>query len=160
MGGGGGGGESGEPEFQIAPMIDVLLTLLIFFMSITSAEVLKVDKDIKLPVAPDAKKKDKNTALFEAALNVGWQPATQKSRLTFEDKPYDENTYPDLIALLQQRISAMEDRKSKGLIAPTTKYRVIIRGDMRLPAIEIQKVMTLIAQAGIDEISFSALNHQ
>ena len=42
MGGGGGGTESGEPDFQIAPMIDVLLVLLIFFMSITSAQVLKV----------------------------------------------------------------------------------------------------------------------
>jgi len=41
MGGGGGGGENGEPEFQIAPMIDVLLTLLIFFMSITTAEVIR-----------------------------------------------------------------------------------------------------------------------
>ena len=47
--------ESGEPEFQIAPMIDVLLVLLVFFMSITSAEVLKVDKNIRLPVSPNAK---------------------------------------------------------------------------------------------------------
>jgi biopolymer transport protein ExbD len=153
MGGGGGGGESGEPEFQIAPMIDVLLTLLIFFMSITSAEVLKVDKDIKLPVAPDAKKKDKNTALFEAALNVGWQPADQKSRLTFEDKKYDEINYPDLVNILQERAQ-------KALANNNTKYRVIIRGDSRLPAIEIQKIMTLISQAGLDEISFSALNHE
>ena len=35
MAGGGGGGE-GEPEFQIAPMIDVLLVLLIFFMVSTT----------------------------------------------------------------------------------------------------------------------------
>jgi len=37
MAGGGGGSESGEPEFQIAPMVDVLLVLLIFVMAITSA---------------------------------------------------------------------------------------------------------------------------
>ena len=45
MAGGGGGGE-GEPEFQVAPMIDVLLVLLIFFMSITSAQVLKVEPEV------------------------------------------------------------------------------------------------------------------
>ena len=56
MAGGGGGGE-GEPEFQLAPMIDVLLTILIFFMTITSAQVLKVDKSIKLPGGTDALKK-------------------------------------------------------------------------------------------------------
>ena len=49
MAGGGGGSEQGEPEFQVAPMIDVLLTILVFFMTITSAQVLKVDKSIQLP---------------------------------------------------------------------------------------------------------------
>ena len=32
-------------------MIDVLLTILVFFMTITSAQVLKVDKTIQLPIA-------------------------------------------------------------------------------------------------------------
>ncbi|MDQ2918303.1 MAG: biopolymer transporter ExbD, partial [Verrucomicrobiota bacterium] len=35
-------------------MIDVLLTILVFFMTITSAQVLKVDKSIALPIAKDA----------------------------------------------------------------------------------------------------------
>ncbi|NBV52576.1 MAG: biopolymer transporter ExbD, partial [Verrucomicrobia bacterium] len=61
MAGGGGGGE-GEPEFQVAPMIDVLLVLLIFFMSITSAQVLKVDKNISLPVAANGVKRDDKAA--------------------------------------------------------------------------------------------------
>ena len=46
--------ESGEPDFQLAPMIDVLLVMLIFFMTITSAQVLRVDKNIQLPTAPNA----------------------------------------------------------------------------------------------------------
>jgi biopolymer transport protein ExbD len=30
-----------DPEFQIAPMIDILLVLLVFFMSISSTQVLQ-----------------------------------------------------------------------------------------------------------------------
>jgi biopolymer transport protein ExbD len=147
MGGGGGGGENGEPEFQIAPMIDVLLVLLIFFMSITSVEVLQIDKDIKLPVAEDAKKKDKNAAMFEGAINVGWVAAKQEARITFEDRDYQQNT--------EELVNILSQRKDKN-----PKYRCIIRGDRQLPAIEIQKVMTIITQAGIDDISFSAMNQE
>ena len=146
MAGGGGNTESGEPEFQIAPMIDVLLTLLIFFMSITSAQVLRIDKEIQLPVASDAKKKDENQSMNEAALNIRWQSAQQKSLITFEDKQY-----PDVEPL----VDLLRGRKDRN-----PKYRVVIRGDKRMPAIEIQKVMTLVGQAGIDDISFSALNKE
>jgi len=147
MGGGGGGGENGEPEFQIAPMIDVLLVLLIFFMSITSAEVLQIDGDIQLPIAEDAKKKDKNSAGFEAAINVGWIPAQQKARIKVDDVEYQDRV-EDLVEILSRKKEQ------------NPKYRCIIRGDKSLPAIEIQKVMTIITQAGIDDISFSALNQQ
>jgi biopolymer transport protein ExbD len=44
------------------------------------------------------------------------------------------------------------------LKARNASYRVIIRGDKALPAVEVQKVMAVIAQSGIDDISFSALN--
>ena len=145
MGGGGGGGETGEPEFQIAPMIDVLLTLLIFFMSITTSEVVRIDKAIELPVAADAKKVDKKNAMNEAMLNIRWDNAKQKATIKYADREY-----PDA----QPLIDILTDLKNRN-----PKYRVIIRGDRRLPAIEIQKVMTIIGQSGIDDISFSALNH-
>ena len=76
MAGGGGGGD-GEPEFQIAPMIDVLLVMLIFFMSITTTQVLKVDKAVQLPVAPNAIKRDQTRS--EAIVNVRWDEKTKKA---------------------------------------------------------------------------------
>jgi biopolymer transport protein ExbD len=142
MGGGGGGGD-GEPEFQIAPMIDVLLVLLIFFMSITSAQVLRIDKDIKLPIATDAKKKEGKNTMFEAALNVRWMAGKQESKIKLDDRELSN----------EEIIEQLTQRKNNN---PT--YRVIIRGDRDVPAVEIQKVMALIAQSGIDDISFSALN--
>ena len=86
MAGGGGGSESGEPEFQVAPMIDVLLTILVFFMTITSAQVLKVDKSIQLPIAKDAQKKDNTRA--EAILNVRWNLPAKKAHFVFDDHTY------------------------------------------------------------------------
>src|SRR3954469_10640890 len=94
MASGAGGTESGEPEFQVAPMIDVLLTILVFFMTITSAQVLKVDKTIALPVAKDAQKKDNSRA--EAVVNVRWQPATKKAAFVFDDR-----VYPQASAMLE-----------------------------------------------------------
>jgi biopolymer transport protein ExbD len=142
MGGGGGGGD-GEPEFQIAPMIDVLLVLLIFFMSITTSQVMKVDKDIQLPLAPDAKPKEKkNNTTGEDPLNIKWDPTKLKATLNFDGKNYDQTS--ELVAVLQKR-------KENYPI-----YRVIIRGDKRLPAVEIQKAMAVLGEAGMDNIAFSA----
>jgi biopolymer transport protein ExbD len=143
MAGGGGNAENGEPEFQIAPMIDVLLVLLIFFMSITSAQVLKIDKDIKLPVAGDAKKKENKNAMFEAALNVKWKANEQKAEFKLDELNVEE----------EQIVEILQQRKANN---PT--YRVVIRGDKALPAVEVQKAMTIIGQSGIDDISFSTLN--
>jgi biopolymer transport protein ExbD len=146
MGGGGGGGEQGEPEFQVAPMIDVLLVMLIFFMSITTAQVAKVDKEIKLPVAPDAKKKNPDDAMNEALLNVRWDVNKRESLITFQDKKYVKSELDGLSQLLTSRHEKND------------KFRVVIRGDKRLPAVEIQRVMALVGQTGISDISFSALN--
>ncbi len=142
MAGGGGGSESGEPEFQIAPMVDVLLVLLIFFMCITSAEVLKVDKDIKIPVATHAKKRDPEMSKHEIAVNVRWDGS--KAYLKVDDKLYPN--IADLIPYLQEKV------KRDPLV------RAVVRGDEKLPAIEIQKVMNLVGEGGISDISFAASN--
>ncbi len=144
MAGGGGGGESGEPEFQIAPMIDVLLVLLIFFMCITSAEVLKVDKALVLPVSANAEKRDPEMSKNEVALNVRWDLITETALVTVDDREYPN--LPDLIPVLQEKVKN------------NPKLRVVVRGDRELPAIEIQRAMDIIGQSGIADIAFAASN--
>src|SRR5688572_20439749 len=60
-----------DPEFQIAPMIDILLVLLVFFMSISSTQVLQANEAVKLPVAKDAKTASE-TAEGRVIVNVLW----------------------------------------------------------------------------------------
>jgi biopolymer transport protein ExbD len=138
----GAGTESGEPEFQIAPMIDVLLVLLIFFMSITTAEVLKVDQKIVLPVSPNATKRDAEIRKHEIAINVRWE--AEKAFVKVDDKDYPNLS--ELVPLLQERLKV------------DPKVRAVIRGDKALPAIEIQRVMNLVGESGIQDISFAASN--
>lgn len=141
MAGGGGGGE-GEPEFQIAPMIDVLLTLLIFFMSITSAQVEAIDKDIKLPIAPDAKERKKNPN--QMIVNVKWSLKDQAATFMLDGAKFSDP---------QELTNAMEAKK-----VGRTDPSILIRGDKELQAKEIATVMNSAAQAGIDNIAFSTFN--
>ena len=143
MAGGGGGGD-GEPEFQIAPMIDVLLVLLVFFVMITSAEVLKVDKNLTLPVSPNAKKREPEMAKHEMAVNVRYDAATNKGVLVLDDMVY--NDWQEVMPILQE--SKKRDEK----------LRVVVRGDAAVPAGEIQRVMTRIGEAGISDIAFASSN--
>lgn len=141
---GGGGGDSGEPDFQIAPMIDVLLVLLIFFMSITSAEVLKIDKNIVLPVSANAKKREPEMSKHEIAINIRWDDQADVATVLVDDRAYPN---------LQELVPYLEARKNAD-----DKIRAIIRGDAKLHAIEVQRVMAVVGEAGIADVSFAASN--
>lgn len=143
MAGGGGGGD-GEPEFQIAPMIDVLLVLLVFFVMITSAEVLKVDKNLRLPISPNAKQREPEMAKHEMAVNLRLDTKTNKGVLVLDDQVFEN--WQDTIPILQVNLKR------------DPKLRIVVRGDANVPAGEIQRVMDLIGQAGIADIAFAASN--
>ncbi|MCX8488285.1 MAG: hypothetical protein RLZ85_640 [Verrucomicrobiota bacterium] len=145
MAGGGGGGE-GEPEFQVAPMIDVLLVLLIFFMSITSAQVLKVDKNISLPVAANGVKRDDKAAA--GLINISWDKTTGQAKYKLDDRELDANDKDGIAKELADRKGTNE------------KYRLLIRADKECHAKYISKALEWGAEAGIDNIAFSGLNHE
>lgn len=149
MAGGGGSINDGEPEFQVAPMIDVLLTLLVFFMIITSAQVLKVDKNIKLPVAKSAKKADTNR--HQVIINVGWADATKQALYKIDDTTYTDADA--LTAVLTQRRTEADKTPDE-----TSPFRAVIRGDRFCPAVYISHVMNSCATAGIANVTFTAVN--
>ncbi|MDR2863104.1 MAG: biopolymer transporter ExbD [Puniceicoccales bacterium] len=154
MGGGGGGGD-GEPEFQVAPMIDVLLVLLIFFMSITSAQVLKVDNDIKLPLAKNGAKRDDKAAA--ALVNISWVEATKTPRFKLDDKVIlDADTEAPIVEGSREPIvEVLKKRKEHN-----DKFRLLLRVDKRVTAKSLQKALQWGAEAGIDNIAFSGTNKE
>ena len=133
-----------ELEFQIAPMVDVLLCLLVFFIMTTSAGVLRADRNLNLPVAPNSTRKD--AARYEAILNVRWSAATRKGEVNMEEIVY--NDLDKLTPILAPRVKA------------NPAYRAVIRADRDCPARFVSRVMGVCAGAGIDDITFSVLNRE
>ncbi len=142
MSGGGGSIESGEPDFQIAPMIDVLLVMLVFFVAISTTQIDQVDTRVKVPVAPDSaeRKPDPNQVL----LNVIWKDKEQKVLLNYGGRDY-EGQYEELVETLQKRGG------------DNPKFEIIIRADKDTPAKEVQTAIGVAAQATA-KVSFATVN--
>lgn len=146
-------GVDGEPEFQIAPMIDVMLVLMIFFMSITTAQVLRVDKNVSLPLADHGVKKDNMRA--EAVVNVRWDAAKQSAVYT-----YDERVFTDLTKLTAALTEARKTSDRAGSRRDNPEFRVVIRGDRAGNVRSVTRAMNAAAEAGIGDISFSTVNKE
>jgi len=132
-----------EPEFQVAPMIDILLVLMTFFMSITSTEVINTSSKLvtQLPVAKDSKKKDTNQN--EMILNVGWVAEKKQGAVEIDENIYEVARISDIISL----------RKGN-----KATFRVVIRASEEVPYSYMQEVMMACAAAGVDNITFSVLS--
>src|SRR5436190_17788443 len=128
-----------DPEFQIAPMIDILLVLLVFFMTISTSEVLQVRQDIVLPVAKDAKEKNQNAAKEgQVVLNVLWNEINNSGSVDMDTK-----NYPDP-ALIQAPLEVNAKR------APN--MRVLVRADRKVRWDFLRNLLRITAAAGVQNV--------
>lgn len=136
-----------ELEFQIAPMVDVLLVILVFFVLITSASVLRLTSNVELPVAANSAEMTKTPT--ETMINAMWDRKTATGRASiFHPVTGLEVNFTDLDELAK-------------FLKPWVKseqFRAILRADRFTPASYIQKIVGACAEAGINDITFSAVN--
>jgi biopolymer transport protein ExbD len=132
-----------DPEFQIAPMIDILLVLLVFFMSISSTEVLQVSKDVTLPVAKDAKPAEKDTK-GQTIVNVMWATINNSGSIEVDNQKYPQPE--QMLSHLQTKAQA------------NPAMRILIRADRNVRYDYLKQVMITAGKAGVGKVTFSVVD--
>lgn len=122
-----------HPGIQLAPLVDVLLLLLIFFLLTWNAARNENELDVKVPKAAAAK--EKSAPIGDVVVNVKADGNVVVNRRTL--------SAPELTELLQ------------GLVALNGEQAVVIRGDEAGAYKNIINVLDICTQAGITNVAFA-----
>ena len=119
--------------FQIAPMVDVLLVLLCFFIVTWSFARKEMELDVKVPTAENGK--ESNPVVNQTVLNV-----KEDGTVVLNRKPLNDD---ELRARLKELSGLFPD------------YAIILRGDRNVKYERIVGVMDICRDANIWNVAFA-----
>ena len=119
--------------FQIAPMVDILLVLLCFFIVTWSFARKELELDVKVPTAQNAK--DSNPVMNQTVLNVKQDGTVVLNRKTVAAK--------ELTKQLKELSGLFPD------------YAIIVRADERVPFRFVASVLDICREANIWNVAFA-----
>ena len=122
-----------HPGIQLAPLVDVLLLLLVFFLLTFNAAKSENELDVKVPKASAAK--EKAAPIGDVVVNVKSDGNVVVNRRTL--------TSDELTELL------------KGLVQLNAEQAVVIRGDEAGAYRNIVNVLNICTQAGVTNVAFA-----
>ena len=119
-----------DTHLNIAPLIDVVFQLLIFF-ALSSQFIAPSGIKITLPAAASAKSQEQNTTIF----------ITQDNNLYLDQEQVDLETLFEKLKI--------------NMLKPEKKKSLVISADQNVGLGLAVKVMDIAKQAGIDELTIS-----
>lgn len=122
-----------HPGIQLAPLVDVLLLLLIFFLLTWNAARNENELDVKVPKATAAK--EKSAPIGDVVVNVKSDGNVVVNRRTLSG--------PELTDLL------------KGLVQLDAEQAVVIRGDETGAYKNVVGVLNICSEAGVTNVAFA-----
>ena len=122
-----------HPGIQLAPLVDVLLLLLIFFLMTWNAARNENELDVKVPKASSAK--EKMAPIGDVIVNVKADGNVVVNRRTLSAS--------ELTELL------------KGLVQLNSDQAVVIRGDEAGAYKNIVNVLNICSEAGVTNVAFA-----
>ena len=122
-----------HPGIQLAPLVDVLLLLLIFFLLTWNAARNENELDVKIPKAASAK--EKTATMGDVVVNVKEDGNVVVNRRTL--------SAPELSDML------------KNLVRLYPEQAVVIRGDEAGAYKHIVSVLNICSEAGVTNVAFA-----
>jgi len=122
-----------HPGIQLAPLVDVLLLLLIFFLLTWNAARNENELDVKVPKASAAK--EKSAPIGDVVVNVKADGNVVVNRRTLSG--------PELTELL------------KSLVQLDAEQAVVIRGDETGAYKNVVGVLNICSEAGVTNVAFA-----
>lgn len=122
-----------HPGIQLAPLVDVLMLLLIFFLLTWNAARNENELDVKVPKASEAK--EKSAPVGDVVVNVKADGNVVVNRRTL--------TTPELSEML------------KGLVQLDPNQAVVIRGDETGAYKNVVGVLNVCSEAGVTNVAFA-----
>ena len=135
-----------DPEFQIAPMIDILLVLLVFFMSISSTQVLQTNQSVRLPIAKDAKQKREVVEGGVMIINILWNSLNNIGSIDIDGRPFA--VAPDITPVVQ------------AMVQKTPDCRILLRADKDVKYDYLRSVLKAAGAGGVTNITFSVVDKE
>lgn len=122
-----------HPGIQLAPLVDVLLLLLIFFLLTWNAARNENELDVKIPKASAAK--ERSAPIGDVIVNV----------------KADGNVVVNRRTLTSQELSDL----LKNLVQLSAEQAVVIRGDEAGAYKNIVNVLNICSEAGVTNVAFA-----
>ena len=129
-----------DPEFQIAPMIDILLVLLVFFMSISSTEVLQRRNKVVLPVAQGGPGTDSS----QVVINITWSLLNHNGDVEIDGRHFT------------QAAQMRNYLHTKTQVSP--EMRVLVRADRDVRYDFLRPIIVAVSETGVSKITFAVVN--
>jgi biopolymer transport protein ExbD len=132
--------EDGDAGFQIAPMVDVVFVLLLFFMAAAGSQIIEKELNVSLPSGRTISRPGPPPTPILIEISA-------EGRVRMNNKPYDDvesRDLPQLRAWLTDTITKFGD-----------KDPVILRPDPQTKHQRIIDVLNAAAAAGVKNLTFS-----
>jgi biopolymer transport protein ExbD len=139
---GGGVSEDGDAGFQIAPMVDVVFVLLLFFMASAGSQVIEKELNINLPSGRSSSSGGPAVESTPIIIDIFPDGQVQMNNKVYDDPSSKE--LPQLRGWLKDTIAKFGD-----------KDPVIIRPDPLTKHERIMDVLNAAAASGVKNLTFS-----